>query len=83
MLAGFVLHSCIFIRMDDSIDLGYNYRLIQDYPKVIIYNMDSTSKIVGGVNILPPIVFSYDFNDKYIIAKSQEVSEMTGARRGH
>lgn|SRR5699024_4246643 len=81
MLVGLVLHSCVFIRMDDSIDLGDNYRLIQDNPKVIIYNTNSTSKS-SGANIVPPIVLSYDFNDKYIIAKSQEIDEMTGSKEG-
>lgn|SRR5690554_2442583 len=81
VLVGFVLHSCVFIRMDDSIDLGDNYRLIQDNPKVIIYNTNSTSKS-SGVNIVPPVVLSYDFDDKYIIAKSQEVDEMTGSKEG-
>lgn len=57
VLVGFVLHSCVFIRMDDSIDLGDNYRLIQDNPKVIIYNTNSTSKS-SGVNIVPPVVLS-------------------------
>lgn len=82
VLVGFVLHSCVFIRMDDSIDLGDNYRLIQDNPKVIIYNTNSTSKS-SGVNIVPPVVLSYDFDDKYIIAKSQEVDEMTGSKEGN
>lgn len=81
VLVGFVLHSCVFIRMDDSIDLGDNYRLIQDNPKVIIYNTNLTSKS-SGVNIVPPVVLSYDFDDKYIIAKSQEVDEMTGSKEG-
>lgn len=81
MFVGLVLHSCVFIRMDDSIDLGDNYRLIQDNPKVIIYNTNSTSES-SGANIVPPIVLSYDFNDKYIIAKSQEIDEMTGSKEG-
>lgn len=81
VLVGFVLHSCVFIRMDDSIDLGDNYRFIQDNPKVIIYNTNLTSKS-SGVNIVPPVVLSYDFDDKYIIAKSQEVDEMTGSKEG-
>lgn len=74
-------HSCVFIRMDDSIDLGNNYRYIQDYPQGIIYH--KTPKYEGGgVNIVPPVVLSYKYNDRYIIAKTQEVDEMTGNKEG-
>jgi hypothetical protein len=76
-----LMSSCTFIRMDDSIDLGNKYRYIQDYPQVIIYNTSSESK-GSGVNIVPPVVKSYAFNDRYIIAKSQEVDEMTGNPEG-
>lgn len=75
------MHSCIFIRMDDSIDLGSKYRYVQDYPQVILYH--KTPKYEGGgIEIVPPIVESYAFNDRYIIAKSQEVDEMTGSAEG-
>jgi len=67
--------------MDDSIDLGNKYRYIQDAPQVIIYQTISESK-GSGVNIVPPVVKSYAFNDRYIIAKSQEVDEMTGNPEG-
>lgn len=61
--------SCDFKFMDDSIDLGNNYRFIQDYPQAIIYH--STEEYKGiGINIVPPNVIEYDFNDEYIIAKS-------------
>lgn len=60
--------------MDDCIDLNNNYRLIQDNPKAIIYNTDSISKS-SGVNIVPPIVLIYDFNDKYIIAEFLETKK--------
>lgn len=76
-----LFQSCIFIRQDDSLDLGGNYKLIQENPKVIIYNTSPTSKS-SGVNIVPPIVLSHDFNDQYIIAKSQEKDEMTGDKEG-
>ena len=66
--------------MDDSIDLGDNYRFIQDHPSAIIYNTDTTSKS-SGVNIVPPEVITYAYNDRYIIAKSQEVDEMTGEKK--
>lgn len=56
--------------MDDSIDLGEKYRYIQDYPQVIIYYKTPEYQ-GGGVNIVPPVVLAYDFNDNYIIAKSQ------------
>lgn len=81
MFAGFILHSCVFIRMDDSIDLGDNYRFIQDTPQTIIFHTDEKYKGVGK-QIIPPIILSYDFNDRYIIAKSQEVDEMTGNKKG-
>ena len=76
-----LMSSCTFIRIDDSIDLGNKYRYIQEYPQVIIYNTSSKSKATG-INIVPPIVISYAFNDKYIIAKSQEVDEITGSMKG-
>jgi len=76
-----LMSSCTFIRMDDSIDLGNKYRYIQDAPQVIIYQTISESK-GSGVNIVPPVVKSYAFNDRYIIAKSQEVDEMTGNPEG-
>lgn len=76
-----LMSSCTFTRMDDSIDLGNKYRYIQDSPQAIIYNTSPESK-GSGVNIVPPVVKSYAFNDRYIIAKSQEVDEMTGNPEG-
>jgi len=76
-----LFHSCIFIRKDDSIDLGNRYRYVQDAPKTIIYHESANYKGTGK-EIVPPIVLSYDFNDRYIIAKSQEVDEMTGSKEG-
>ena len=76
-----LMSSCTFIRMDDSIDLGNKYRYIQDYPQVIVYHTSSEYEGVG-TTIIPPVVKSYAFNDRYIIAKSQEVDEMTGNTEG-
>lgn len=71
LLTLFLLSSCTFIRVDDSIDLGSNYRYIQDYPQTVVYHR--TEKYEGvGVNVVDPIVLSYNYNDKYIIAKSKE-----------
>lgn len=71
LLMLFLLSSCTFIRMDDSIDLGSKYRYIQDYPQTIVYHR--TEKYEGvGLTVIEPIVLSYDYNEKYIIAKSQE-----------
>jgi len=79
VLAVLVNQSCTFIRMDDSVDLGNNYRFIQDAPKTIIYH--STKKYEGvGIEIIPPIVLSYNFDEQYIIAKSQDVDYTTGNR---
>lgn len=76
-----LIQSCIGIRQDDSIDLGNNYRFIQDTPQTIIYH--SGDKYEGtGEEVIPPIVLSYQFNERYIIAKSQEVDEMTGGKEG-
>lgn len=76
-----VLQSCVFIRMDDSIDLGDQYRYVQDYPQAIIFH--KTPKYKGaGINIVPPVVLSYSFNERYIVAKSQEIDEMTGNKEG-
>lgn len=77
----FLFGSCVFSRMDDSIDLGNKYRYVQDYPQVIFYHK-SPKYEGGGINIVPPIVLSYKFNDRYIIAKSQEVDMMTGNEEG-
>lgn len=67
--------------MDDSIDLGSKYRFVQDYPQVILYHKTTEYK-GGGINIVPPVVLSFKFNARYIIAKSQEVDEMTGSKEG-
>lgn len=77
----FLIYSCGNVNQESSIDLGSNYRYIPENPKAIIYNTDKKFKD-NGVNIVPPIVLSYDFNDYYIIAKSQEVNEMTGDKEG-
>ena len=62
----------MFIRMDDSIDLGNKYRYIQDFPQTILYH--KTEKYDGiGINAVPPTVLSYDFNDKFIIAKNKDL----------
>ena len=58
----------ILIRIDDSIDLGHQYRYIQDYPHSIIYHNTKEYKGVGAVVI--PHVSKYDFDEKFIIAKS-------------
>lgn len=76
-----LIHSCVFVRVDDSIDLGSKYRYIQETPQTIIYHNDSDYKGVG-IEIVPPIVLSYKFDDRYIIAKSQEVDEITGSKEG-
>lgn len=73
-----LLNSCVFIRQDDSIDLGNGYRFIQDYPQTIIYHPNEKYEGVGK-NIVPPIVFDYNFNDRYIIAKSREADAATGS----
>lgn len=66
--------SCIFIRMDDSIDLGGNYRYIQDYPQSILYHKTSEYKGMG-LNAISPIVKKYNYNDRYIIAFSQRMED--------
>lgn len=65
------LNSCIFIRMDDIIDLGDKFRYVKDYPQTIIYH-DAKEYNGTGVNVVDPVVKSYNFNDRYIIAKSHE-----------
>ncbi|MBI9065027.1 MAG: hypothetical protein JEZ14_23780 [Marinilabiliaceae bacterium] len=66
-----LVNSCIFIHMDDSIDLGGNYRYIQDSPQSIIYH-ESSEYEGDGMEVIPPAVLNYDFNDRYIIAKSKD-----------
>ncbi|NVK75894.1 MAG: DUF3997 domain-containing protein [Oceanospirillaceae bacterium] len=56
--------------MDDSIDLGGQYRFIQEYPQCIIHHTMEEYKGVG-VNVVEPIVVAFSFNDDYIIAKSK------------
>lgn len=58
----------VLIRIDDSIDLGHQYRYIQDYPQCIIYH-DSEEYNGIGTEIIP-FVSTYNFDENYIIAKS-------------
>lgn len=58
----------VLIRIDDSIDLGHQYRYIQDYPRCIIYH-DSEEYNGIGTEIVP-FVSTYNFDENYIIAKS-------------
>lgn len=81
LFATVFIHSCVFIRTDSSIDLGNKYRYVQDAPQTIIYHESANYKGTG-IEIVPPIVLSYKFNDRYIIAKNQEVDEMTGNKEG-
>ena len=55
----------IFIRMDDSIDLGNDYRYIQDYPQTIVLGERK--------EIVMPIVLRYDYDEYYIIAKTKDL----------
>ena len=58
----------ILIRIDDSVDLGHQYRYIQDYPYSIIYHETKEYKD-GGVEVIPH-VSTYKFDENFIIAKS-------------
>jgi len=70
----FLLHSCVFIRIDDSINLGDKFRFIQDYPQTIIYH--ESEKYEGiGINAVAPIVNAYNFDDQYIIARSSDMQK--------
>jgi len=55
----------VFIRMDDSIDLGSNYWYIQDYPQTIV--------IGDGKEVVFPVVLKYAYNENYIIAKTKDL----------
>ena len=71
----FLFNSCIYMHTDDSIDLGDNYRFIQDYPKTIIYHR--TPKYNGtGLQIIPPNVEEYNFDKSYIIARTKDENEV-------
>ncbi len=74
-----IFQSCVFIRMDDSIDLGGNYRYIQDTPQSIIFH-EADSYEGTGVIVVPYCILSYSYNDKFIIAKTQEVEENSGRK---
>lgn len=66
----FTLNACTLIRVDDSIDLGGKFRYIQDYPQTIVYH--NSEKYQGtGITVINPLVKSYDFNERYIIALSK------------
>ena len=66
--------SCVFIRTDDSIDLGNHYRYVQDYPRTIIFHQSEKYEGIGD-EIVPPMVKSYNFNNRYIIAKSEDMDD--------
>ncbi len=70
----FIVQSCVFIRTDDSIDLGSKFRYIQDYPQAIIFHRAPEYK-GSGVNIVPPNVIDYKFDNIYIIAKSKDLED--------
>jgi hypothetical protein len=58
----------VLIRIDDSVDLGHQYRYIQDYPYSIIYHNSKEYEGVGTEVI--PHVSTYNFDENFIIAKS-------------
>jgi hypothetical protein len=64
--------SCVFIHMDDSIDLGGRYRYLQDYPQSIIYHESSEYEGIG-TEVIPGLIKDYEFNKRYIIAKSKNL----------
>ncbi|CAN5614482.1 hypothetical protein BH09BAC4_BH09BAC4_00600 [soil metagenome] len=66
-----VTTSCVFIRMDDSFDLGDRYRYQPDYPQCII-NQEMEEHVGTGPYVVTPVVNAYNFNDRYIIARSKE-----------
>jgi hypothetical protein len=67
-----LFQSCVFIRVDDSIDLGNHYRFIQDSPQTIIYY--KTPKYKGvGLEIVPPFVIDYSYNENWIIARNRDL----------
>jgi len=65
----FICQSCVFIHVDDSIDLGNGYRYTQDSPEAIIWQDSKEYKGVGNT-VVPPQVIDYRYNENYIIAKS-------------
>ena len=62
----------IFIRMDDSVNLGSKYRYIQDYPQTIIYHETEEYKGVG-TEIVLPVVLKYAYNKDFIIAETDDL----------
>jgi len=73
--------SCTLIRIEGSIELGNQYRYVQDFPQAIIYH-PTTAYQGGGIYIIPPLVTAYAFNDRYIIVKSNEIDIETGRNKG-
>ena len=62
----------VSIRIDDSIDLGNNYRYIQDYPRTIIHY--GTKEYEGvGVEVIPPNILKYKSNKEFVIAKTVDI----------
>jgi len=69
-----LMEACSLTSIDDSIDLGSQYRYIQDKPQVIIHH-ETDEYQGGGVNAVPPQVLSYAFNDRFIVAKSLHLDD--------
>ena len=62
----------IFIRIDDSIDLGSGYRYIQDHPQSIIHHASEKYKGTGN-EVIPPLVLEYNYNESFTIAKTKDI----------
>ncbi|MGB3586957.1 MAG: hypothetical protein WBA23_10475 [Tunicatimonas sp.] len=60
--------------MDDSIDLGKNFRYIQDYPQGIIYQI-SDDHIGSGPEAIPAVVVDYAYDDSWIIAINKDMED--------
>ncbi len=76
-----LIQSCIGVRQDDSIDLGNNYRFIQDTPQTIIYHSGDKYKGTGEEVISNTLNFHASGNNEgFFFGASPNIDVKLGAR---
>ncbi len=71
LLVIFLFNSCVFRHTDDTVDLGNNYYFLADgRMSTIGFNTANEGENRSGITLVEPKVVKYNFNDKYIIAKT-------------
>ncbi|PKP29181.1 MAG: hypothetical protein CVU01_01255 [Bacteroidetes bacterium HGW-Bacteroidetes-18] len=81
LFTSIILTSCQFIHINDNKSLGDGYYYVYDKPSSIIYSKENNKGRDGTLVIPSSIemevdysssVISYNFNQKYIIAKTKD-----------